>query len=149
MLTTDFAIVTSADSATCQQEPSLTEWQPLQCPTPSCSSTLGSRNIRLITAEEQAEDASNEHESNGSSGLRLAETWRLDKYAVEFIDRDERYVLVSALIPYLGLTLVYFSCFRLRCPLDPFHVTSTRFFPWKCWNARSRWASESSDWQTR
>jgi hypothetical protein len=81
-----------------RQEPSLTEWLPLQCPTPSCNTTLGSRNIRSITAEEEQEGPSDGHVSGEASGSRLAETWRLDKYAVEFIDRDERYVVISVSI---------------------------------------------------
>jgi hypothetical protein len=104
---------TRTDRLLRRQEPSLTEWQPLQCPTPSCNSTIGSRNIRSITAEEEAEDPSDEPESGESPGLRLAETWRLDKYAVEFVDRDERYVVVPVSVHIPG------SCLALPFPLPP------------------------------
>lgn len=44
---------------------------------------------------------------------RIAETWRLDKYAVEFIDRDERYVRSSVLYRHMkAYPYVVVSVFR-------------------------------------
>lgn len=66
------------------QEPSLTTWLPLHCPTLTCGSTLGTRNIRSVIREEDpnSPDAAME-------GEQLVETWRLDKYAVEFLGAEE------------------------------------------------------------
>ncbi|GHJ86574.1 hypothetical protein NliqN6_2976 [Naganishia liquefaciens] len=72
-------------------EPSLTDWHPLTCPIPTCKASLGTRNIRFITSEEDAEDPLDFDAPNGAKGFgqRIAETWRLDKFAVQFIDKDD------------------------------------------------------------
>ncbi|KAJ9102922.1 hypothetical protein QFC20_004888 [Naganishia adeliensis] len=66
-------------------EPSLTTWLPLHCPTPTCGSTLGTRNIRSVTREEDPDSPG----GTMDGGEQLVETWRLDKYAVEFLGTDE------------------------------------------------------------